>query len=83
MGEGCGLTLAYQSTPWVGDAKCIFVLKGALAVTATDGVGGASELVASDKNSNHSGANADKAIQDAAGTLAARMVDEPLGVIER
>ena len=32
---GCGLTLGYQSTPWVGDARYVFALKGALSCSAT------------------------------------------------
>ena len=84
-GEGCGLTLCYQSTPWVGDAKCIFVLTGALAVTATDGVGGAGELQAGTQKSLVSGANADKAIGDAVKNMleSAGGIDEPLNVVER
>ena len=65
MGDGCGLTLCYQSTPWVGDAKCIFVLPGALAVTATDGAGGHGPVKA-DLKTSESGAAASKAVQAAA-----------------
>ena len=64
-GEGCGLTLCYQSTPWLGDAKCIFVLPGALAVTATDGAGGHGPAKTGLKTSE-SGAAASKAVQAAA-----------------
>ena len=64
-GDGCGLTLCYQSTPWVGDAKCIFVLPGALAVTATDGAGGHGPAKSGLKTSE-SGAAASKAVQAAA-----------------
>lgn len=64
-GEGCGLTLCYQSTPWVGDAKCIFVLQGALAATATDGTGGHGPAKSGTATSNASAATS-KAVRAAA-----------------
>ena len=72
-GEGCGLTLGYQSTPWLGDAKCIFVLPGALAVTATDGAGGHGAVKSSLKTTD-SGSAASKAVQ----TAAEQALDLPL-----
>ena len=72
-GEGCGLTLCYQSTPWVGDAKCIYVLPRALAVTATDGAGGHGPAKSGLKTTD-SGAAAAKVVQAAA----EQVLDRPL-----